>query len=114
MIKNIHSSSSHIQVRQGYSNVPPISPGAQSAGMLRWNTSSNSIEVYNGVAWFGIETSTDIDLSENTKQALTWAHKKMEEEIKLLDLLERHPGLKDLHDKFEIMKALCYEEEKTQ
>ena len=112
MIKHIHSSSNHIQIGQGYSNVPPISPGAQSAGMLRYNTSSNTIEVYNGVAWFSIETATDIFLSPVAQQAIDWSIKKMEEESRLQSLMARHPGLKELNDKFEMMKILCQEEEK--
>lgn len=111
MIKNIHSSSNHIQIGQGYSNAPPISPGAQSAGMLRYNTSSNTIEVYNGVAWFSIETTADILLSPIAQQAMDWAIKKMEEDSRLQSLMARHPGLKDLHDKFAMMKVLCQEEE---
>jgi len=112
MIKNIHSSTHHIRIGQGISNVPPISPGAQSAGMLRWNTSSNTIEVYNGVAWFSVETNADILLSPLTQQALDWSIKKMEEESRLQSLMARHPGLKELNDKFEMMKVLCQEEEK--
>ena len=112
MIKNLHSSTNHIQIGNSYSHVPPISPGAQSAGMLRWNTSSNTIEVYNGVAWFGVETSADITLSDSAQQALDWAVDKMKEEARLQDLMSRHPGLKDLNDKFEMMKVLCQEEEK--
>ena len=112
MIKHIHSRTDHIQIGQGYSNVPPISPGAQSAGMLRYNTNSNTIEVYNGVAWFGVETTTDIFMSPVAQQALDWSIKKMEEDSRLQSLMSRHPGLKDLNDKFEMMKVLCQEEEK--
>lgn len=112
MIKNIHSRTDHIQIGQGYSNVPPMSPGAQSAGMVRYNTSSNTIEVYNGVAWFGVETTTDILLSPVAQQAIDWSIKKMEEDSKLQSLIAQHPGLKDLNDKFEMMKILCQEEEK--
>lgn len=114
MIKTIHSSTNHIQIGQGYSNVPPISPGAQSAGMLRWNTNSNTIEVYNGIAWFDISTSTNIYLNMDAQQALDWAVKKMREEEQLAQLMSRHPGLKELKDKFEIMKVLCEQEENTQ
>lgn len=112
MIKNIYSRTDHIQIGQGYSNVPPMSPGAQSAGMLRYNTNSNTMEVYNGVAWFSIETAADISLSPMAQQAMDWAMKKMEEDLRLQSLMARHPGLKELNDKFEMMKILCQEEEK--
>lgn len=114
MIKHIHSSTNHIQIGQGYSNVPPISPGAQSAGILRWNPNSNSIEVYNGVGWFGIETTADILLTPAAQQAIDWAIKKMKEEERLQSLMAQHPGLKDLKDKFEMMRVLCQQEENTQ
>jgi hypothetical protein len=37
---------------------------------------------------------------------------KQHEERKLKDMIQRHPELKDLHDKLEMMKVLCQEEEK--
>ena len=114
MIKNIYSGSNHIQINPGYGNVPPISPGAQSAGMLRWNTGSNTIEVYNGIAWFSVDTTANISLSDPAQQALDWAVKKMQEEERLKDLMTKHPGLKDLNDKFEMMKVLCQQEENKQ
>lgn len=112
MIKTITTDSVWIQQQNSYHSVPPISPGAQSAGMLRWNTSSNAIEVYNGVAWFSIDTNVKLDMSDNAKQVLSWAYDKMSEEHRLKELIARHPGLKDLHDKFEMMRVLCQEEEK--
>ena len=54
----------------------------------------------------------NVDLNENIKQTLTWAEKKMHEEINLKAMMERHPGLKELNDKFEMMRVLCQEEEK--
>ena len=112
MIKQINSDPQWIQVQQGYHGVPPISPGAQSAGLLRYNSNTNNIEVYNGMAWYGIDTTVGIDLSSSAKETLTWAYNKMQEERRLKDLMAQHPGLKDLHDKFEMMKVLCMEEEK--
>lgn len=112
MIKSLTSNSPYLHIQNGYNNVPPISPGAQSAGMLRYNTSSNSIEVYNGVAWFGVDTNIQLNLSEAAHEALKWTEQKMHEESRLKDLISKHPGLKDLHDKFEMMKVLCQEEEK--
>lgn len=112
MIKQINSDAQWIQVQQSYHGVPPISPGAQSAGLLRYNSNTNNIEVYNGLAWFGIDTNASIDLSSDAKETLTWAYNKMREDRQLKEMMERHPGLKDLHDKFEIMKVLCIKEEK--
>lgn len=112
MIKSLTSSSPYLHIQNGYNNVPPISPGAQSAGLLRYNGNNSSIEVYNGVAWYPVDTSVNLNLSEAAHSALTWAETKMQEEAGLKELMSRHPGLKELHDKFEMMKVLCQEEEK--
>jgi hypothetical protein len=36
--------------------------------------------------------------------------RKQHQERNLKEMMERHPGLKDLHDKLEMMKILCQEE----
>jgi hypothetical protein len=56
--------------------------------------------------------SANLDLSEYVKEVLSWAEEKMHQERKLRDLMDRNPGLKDLHDKFEMMKILCQEASK--
>ena len=112
MIKTLSTNDQYLNVINDYHNVPPISPGAQSAGMLRWNTNTSAIEVYNGIAWFPINTDASVNLTPIAQQAMTWAIDKMKEEERLKDLMARHPGLKDLNDKFEMMKALCLEEER--
>jgi hypothetical protein len=70
------------------------------------------MEVYDGISWYGINNHVTVDLGMTSKEAIEWAHKKMQEEKRLQELMHRHPGLKDLHDKFEMMKVLCMEEEK--
>ena len=90
---------------------PYISPGAQSAGMTRYNTSTQNLEVYDGNAWLTMSNSAQISLDTETTEILNWARKKMQEESKLEDLMHRHPGLRDLYEKFELMKALCSKDE---
>ena len=111
MIKYINSGSPHITIGNG-SNHIPISPSAVGAGLVRYNPNLQQIEVYDGMAWHGLNTQVTIDLGWDSRQAIEWAHKKMHQERKLQELIDRHPGLKDLHDKFEMMKILCTEEEK--
>jgi hypothetical protein len=114
MIKTLSSGSQHIAVIGGNPSVPPISPGAMGAGTVRYNQNIQQMEVYDGITWYGINSHVTIDLGMTSKEAIEWAHKKMQEEKRLQELMSRHPGLKDLHDKFEMMKALCYEEEEKQ
>jgi len=114
MIKTLSSSSQHIAVTGGNPGVPHISPGAVGAGMVRYNPNMQQMEVYDGVTWYGVNSHVTIDLGMTSKQAIDWAHEKMQEEKRLQALMAKHPGLKDLNDKFEMMKALCQEEEKQQ
>lgn len=113
MIKNLYGNSSWITINQ-QGTVMPYLNNQPMTGMVRVNSSMNRTEVYDGQNWISFGADVHVDLSESAKQALTWAQNKMQEEIKLLDLLEKHPGLKDLHDKFQVMKALCQEEEKKE
>lgn len=114
MIRSISSGSQHIQVQHGNGHMPYMSPGAVGAGLLRFNPNSSQIEVYDGMSWLAINNNVMVDLGMDSKEAIEWAYKKMQEERKLKDLMAQHPGLKELHDKFEMMKALCMEEEKQQ
>lgn len=111
MIKNVYGNSAWVSVGGSGTTLPWINTTQPMAGMLRSNPSVNRIEVYDGQNWVSIGADTHIDLSENAKETLMWARKKMEEEKELAELMAKHPGLKELKDKFEMMKALCQEEE---
>ena len=112
MIKTIVSGSAHVTVSGGLSSAPYISPGAISAGQMRFNPNFQIYEVYDGLTWHNVSSQVQIDLSAQAKEILAWADNKMKEEAKLKELMGRNPGLKDLYEKFEMMRALCYEEEK--
>lgn len=92
---------------------PYINPGAQSAGITRYNTSTQNLEVYDGNSWLTMSSTPDISLDVSTLEVITWARKKMAEEATLKQLMDKHPGLKDLHEKFELMKALCQTDEQN-
>lgn len=109
MIKNILGGPG-INVSSGY-GAPYISPGAQSAGMTRYNTSTQNLEVYDGNAWLTITNDSSVSLDNSTMEVIDWARKKMLEEQRLEQLMKQHPGLRDTYEKFEIMKALCSNDE---
>lgn len=93
----------------GYSSMRPyISPGGQSAGMVRYNTSTSNLEVYDGISWQMLTSSgsTHIALDQMSQTAINWAMTKMQEERDLKQLMEKHPGLQDAYEKFKIMEAL--------
>ena len=52
------------------------------------------------------DTLAQVGLTDAASAAIDWVQKKMEEEKKLDELCETHPGLADVRDKFEMMKRL--------
>lgn len=108
MIKNINGRN-HVIVNN-YNAAPYISPGSQSAGMVRYNTNTCDMEVYDGVAWKQLSSSIDIGLDPETEMILTWAREKMLEEKRIDDLCEKHPGLRKAKDNYELFKKLIIEE----
>ena len=87
MISGFSSSSSYLTVTGGMTGHPYISPGAQSAGMMRRNTSLNVMEVYNGTTWISLSGShATVDLNPRAQSIMRWAENKMmrEEEVKAL------------------------------
>jgi len=90
-----------------------VSVGALCAGQVRFNAGQQYFEVYDGNNWLQIHNNhSSIELNQEAIAAIDWAQHKMQEERELKSLMEKHPGLKDLHDKFEMFKSLCLEEEK--
>lgn len=113
MIRGVNGGA-HIIVSGGHSYMPHISPGAQSAGMVRYNTNMDCLEVYDGTGWQPIGTAhPTVELSPLARQAVDWAMRKQREEDELKALMEQHPGLRELHDKLEMMKILCQEESES-
>ena len=114
MINTVHGNSQWLNVQTYPGNKPYINTTQPAAGTVRYNDNAHGgcMEVHDGHNWVPIANGTvNVDLNENVKQTLMWAEKKMQEEVELKDMMERHPGLKELHDKLEMMKILCHEEE---
>jgi CobQ-like glutamine amidotransferase family enzyme len=98
MIKNITSSSPYLVIDGGNPMMPYISPGAQGAGQVRYNTNNSNLEVWDGVTWKEISTSynTSINLSSNAQELLKWAEEKRNKEMKLAALAQSHPAVADV------------------
>jgi len=89
------SNSPHITVTGGMTGYPYISPGSQSAGMLRWNTNMNVIEVYNGNSWTELTSGfVNVGLSGNAESILRWAEHKMIRERELEKLAEENESVR--------------------
>jgi hypothetical protein len=112
MINDIISSSPMIHV-SGIPVRPYISPGAYSAGMVRYHNSQ--LEVYDGNYWQLLSSgSTYVGLSPIAEEAIAWAVQQKQEQQRIHELMQKHPGLKAAYEQFEIMKILVTQEHKEE
>jgi hypothetical protein len=70
MIKGISQGGRYITVSGGIPNNPYISPGSQSAGMMRYNTNMNNVEVYDGQSWKEISSFASISMTPEAETLL--------------------------------------------
>jgi len=70
--------------------------GAQGLGNMRFNTSTQSVEVYDGMMWRPMEMGTvNVSLTSDAVAAIAWASQQRHEEMKIKELAERHPAVAD-------------------
>ena len=114
MIKNIHARGRYMQVMGGSASTYVNNyGGAQGVGNLRFNTSSQQMEVYDGTTWTMLNTpDATVGLNDEAESLLDWARERREEERAFKERMKHHPGLKEAYERLEIMKALTLQEEK--
>lgn len=77
-------------------NTPYIDMSRPSSGMVRYNGSSNNLEIYDGSAWIQMSSSfPTIELSYEVQQLLEWARQKRDNELRLKELSVDSPALQD-------------------
>lgn len=102
MIKGITGSGKYVMVTGGSTSNPYISPGAVGAGMVRWNTNMNCMEVCDGVSWKTIDMGyTSVGLTSEAESLLDWARKKRDEEMMWQSLAEKNQAVKIALDNLE-------------
>jgi hypothetical protein len=111
MIKNITQSGAFMQVSSYYP--PQIYNTGQSAGEVRYNTTTQQMEVYDGSNWISITQTATVGLTMPAEEAIRWAQEKMVEEAELKAKMEKYPTLKSAYEQFKMIEALVYEEEKS-
>jgi hypothetical protein len=104
MIKGISQGGRYITVTGGSPSNPYISPGSQSAGMMRYNTNMNNVEVYDGQVWKEISSFASISMTPEAETLLDWARKKRDEEWQMQSLAKDHPAVKIALDNLEKAK----------
>ena len=71
--------------------------GLQGVGNMRYNTSSQSMEVFDGNNWVILNMANPtIGLSYEAEALLDWARQKRDEELILNKMAQEHPTIKDL------------------
>lgn len=114
MIRGINSSSRYITVSGGSPNTY-ISPGSVGAGMLRYNSNTNCIEVNDGVSWKQLDMGyVTVELNAEAESLLDWARSKMQEERRIKELCEKYPGLKKAKENYDLILNIIKDENENQ
>lgn len=108
MIKNLTSSSTYITVQNPY--LPTTYSNGMNVGQVRYNSSTQNMEVYDGNMWHIIANGATVGLSGDADAAIRWAIEKQREELELKAKMAKYPALKDAYDQLEMVKALVYGE----
>jgi hypothetical protein len=98
MIKSIMSMGKHIIVGGGNSASNYINTGAGMMGVgdLRFNTSTQQIEFYNGQNWQTfIMAQATVGLTGTAETAIDWALNRMEQEKEARRMAEQYPAVAD-------------------
>jgi hypothetical protein len=97
MIKAIHTSGKYIQVIGGSaSTYVSAQAGSQGVGNLRFNTSQQRLEVYDGMTWLELNTPhASVGLNVTAEEAIDWVQRQMAEEKRLEALAKKHPAVAD-------------------
>jgi hypothetical protein len=115
MINQVYGGSEFLNV-QTYSSAPYINVTELSAGQVRFNPSTRSMEVYDGHNWVNYAGSAQVVLSGGAEEILRWAQKKMEQERNWMNMATTNPAVRDAYEKFkqaeeqlQIVQALIQE-----
>jgi len=98
MIKHVYGSGRYLTTtHNGGTNYMNNYSGAQGLGNIRFNTTIQGLEVYDGTMWHPVQMDTvNLSLTSDAQDAIAWADQKRHEEIRIQTLAERHPAVADL------------------
>ena len=101
MIKSVGSLSQFVNISTSgaMSTYYNANSGALGAGNVRFNSSTQSLEVYDGISWYTINMAhVNIQLSPEAEMLLNWAKEQKLKEDRIADLSKKYPQLKDAFD----------------
>ena len=118
MIKGINTGNG-LQVNNGYTTWPQFYNSIQNTGnsligSVRYNGSSQNLEVYDGNSWMIMSASyPTVELSPHVQAVVAWAQTKMAEEERVRQLAAKHStvadalkAVKHAQEQLEIVTAL--------
>ena len=106
MIKNITASGRYVQVTGGNAStyVNGFS-GAQGVGNMRYNTSNQQMEVFDGSSWVMLNMDyASVGLNGEAESLLDWAREKRNEELAWKTLAKDNQAVKIALDNLEQAK----------
>jgi len=97
MIKSVIGNSPYLMVcTSNTSNFMNNYSGAQGLGNIRFNTTNQGLEVYDGTMWHPIQMGTvSLSLTQDAVAAIAWASQQRHDEMKIKELAEKHPAVAD-------------------
>ncbi len=97
MIKNVYGSGRYLTtLNNGASNYMNNFSGAQGLGNMRFNTTTQSVEVYDGQIWQPMQmTDVNLSLTGDAVDAIDWVNQKRKEEHDIGVLAEKYPAVAD-------------------
>lgn len=100
----------------GISVNPGSSPYVSTSGIVRWNGQYQRLEVIHGESTLPLNSGSSWEISTDSRlnDIMNWASIKMAEEQQLKVLMDKHPGLRDVKEKFDVMLALVKNNEFTE
>jgi hypothetical protein len=94
MIKGINANGRYLTVSDGSPSNTYISPGAVGAGMMRYNSNTNCIEVNDGNSWQQLQGSyATVALTAETESLLEWARAQRDRQQVLEQRIAQNPAL---------------------
>lgn len=100
MFKSIAATGRYINVQGGYSTSTYVNnSGLMGVGNLRFDTASQSLQVYDGYTWVQLNMGhAMVGLFPDAEDAITWAIEKRREELALEETAKNNPAIADLLD----------------
>ena len=106
MIKDIHASGRYVQVQGGSASTYVNGySGLQGVGNMRYNTTSQNMEVFDGNNWVTLNMGyASVGLNGEAESLLDWARKKRDEELAWESLAKENQAVKIALDNLEKAK----------